>query len=66
MGANAHGLYLVNMQDCDSAEIWTGICSGHACSEIVDHLVKPVLWESMHRVIYTRGSLCCKCRNGNL
>ena len=63
MGANAHGMYLVNMQDDDIAEIWAGICIGHACSEIVEYSVKPVLWESMHRVICIRGSLCCKCRN---
>ena len=43
MGANAQGLYLVNMQDCDSVEIWAGIYIGHVCSEIVEHFVKPIL-----------------------
>ena len=66
MGANAHGMYLVNMQDDDVAEIWTGIRIEHACSEFVEHSMKPVMWEIMQRVICTRGSLWFKCRNVKL
>ena len=40
-----------------------GLCIGHACSEFLEHPVKPILWGSVYRVICTCGSFCCKCRN---
>ena len=56
-GVSACGICLVNMQDCDIAEIWAGNLHWAYMQLMFEHFVKLMLWDNMYWVIHLHEPL---------